>query len=106
MPNRVEELESEVSELHATVDALLSELTDTKTRVARLEAELADTRDYDEAKPETAPAVEPEETQHKLDSDTGQIKDEPVSHANNQSGSDTDKDSSDDDDGDSDVIIA
>lgn len=61
MANRVDELEDEVADLRARVDGLLSELTDTKTRVSELEEQLEEQT--------------PDDTNPKLDSDTGQIND-------------------------------
>lgn len=62
MPNRVEELEAQLKELRAEMNGLLNELTDTKTRVRDLEQQLLEEQETED------------ETQPKLNSDTGQIE--------------------------------
>jgi peptidoglycan hydrolase CwlO-like protein len=58
MSNRVEELESKVSELQAAVDGLTEELVETRARLAALEDEVEPETAAPDGDPDPAPATE------------------------------------------------
>jgi uncharacterized coiled-coil protein SlyX len=59
MPNRVEELESAVSNLQAAVDGLTEELVETRARLSDVEEELAAAKAAREAATEQEPVAAP-----------------------------------------------
>ncbi|WP_129114754.1 DUF7518 family protein [Halegenticoccus tardaugens] len=75
MSNRVEELESKVSELRAAVDGLTEELVETKERVRQLEDEVAvdvDAPAEDRIVDAESPTAETEVEGAKADDDEGE----------------------------------
>jgi archaellum component FlaC len=106
MSNRVEELESKVSELQAAVNGLTEELVETRARLQTLEEEL----ETDEVNEEVAASAEPPEASDEDVKAALGESDVETTEATNPDGADEEADGESETDGesteDSDIIVA